>query len=1400
MIHKEVLLQQIVHNFHLSPDEAEAALLLLDTRAANLDMSLDDYMQTYHPAGFSQKDATLNDDYKGYVQFLAQDAKAIITTGRTADFSTFVHENAHIFRRQLAGDLKAKAEKAFKVEGGNWTREQEEYFAIGFEEYIRLRMAESEDLRQVFERGTRCMQHIYNGLDRIVELNPEIIKVYDELFTESRFHFKQADFEKAVKDINENSLEKFKASHVYLGMTAPIYQEIGFERLPVMITSKHLKTVMQDWGSDTSANYHGLTLDIIAQIPEAIKKPLVIMQSQKKEHPEDIIAVVELKDKDNKPIIIPFSPNKKGYVNDIQVDINLAKTIYGKDNFNAFIQRAVQENRILFINEKSQVLAIPRVQFPSNQGSRLLYDNIARYREIVKQKIPDFAKLFQAAAENIENGKKMNRDTFYRSSYTDWHEVKTTPNRDPDFRSGSYSEYWYTKEGVYRKSDHWGNVSSCKWPLDGQQIRGDVKIGFSKWSDFYDMDVPFKSRQDVEYDRYTIIAKKRPFDFEEQRQLDIRISKKMLADAQKIGNEDRIKFLQEEIKMYEGLNEKDFHAYKQPVWETLLFQTAQTHKSEKDEIKKVKEQYIGTDTYLKAPNGADTNLTERQWLQVRTPSFKKWFGDWENTPESASKVLDGNGEPLVVYHGSRTDGDFNTFQDVSFFSSDFSTADMFHSEADYSIYINDELFGDVSRSIAYDIAYGISDGYDLEEQVNTTYDLEEVQDYDAIKEAVGYFTRQPLPEAGTLFIKENAPVFECFLNFRNPKIIDYEGKAWGTGKNDVYVESDLNGLEESGYDGLIGKNIIEGGSAELRNGDVPPVSTDYVTLKANQIKSATENIGSFDMANNNILFQRSSYYSRETQKEKRAEDVNKIAGYFIKAIETNTAPWMKPWKANEYIDDFNPVTKTTYSGINSVILPFIRETEFHSSDPRWYTFNNAKAQNFMVKKGAKATPIVFYGTVPIGKDGKALAVDEEGNPIGEAVRFRSTLRFYKVFHASQLGVPQFDKDGNLQRDKTGTVISTPIEPFEQPKIETIDFKPIAAAEKVLQQSGARIYHDQSDKSFYTPANDSIHLCPREHYINETLYYGTALHELTHWTGAESRLNRDLKNYSVSETARAREELIAEIGSYALCKDLKLDFNPQNSAAYVQSWCEILRDKPDEIMKATHEALKAKEYIQGLERTHEHTMSSEKKIIDTETQQHYEAAPSKEQESLEPTSEAKKEQHIPSVKETLFSPDYMRRNLYLPDITGKTEDGKYTVSCDPDDLTKPDENFNKVLTKEALRREIDAHIRRDLIKNNGKLTVANEASSPYYTELIKPVLAQYDTKQKCMEKIINPIVQKQLNDIQHILKGYSDMPEAKELLAKVSEMTAVIQKKNGTALTGNKKEKPMGRVQNELDIW
>lgn len=79
--------------------------------------------------------------------------------------------------------------------------------------------------------------------------------------------------------------------------------------------------------------------------------------------------------------------------------------------------------------------------------------------------------------------------------------------------------------------------------------------------------------------------------------------------------------------------------------------TPEVRKEMDDIIAKAKE----NGTYLKAPNGADTNLTPEQWAMVRTSAFKNWFGDWENDQENASKALDENGEPRVFYHGTNWD-------------------------------------------------------------------------------------------------------------------------------------------------------------------------------------------------------------------------------------------------------------------------------------------------------------------------------------------------------------------------------------------------------------------------------------------------------------------------------------------------------------------------------------------------------------------------------------------------------------------------------------------------------------------------------------------------------------------------------------------------------------------------
>ncbi|MBK7362923.1 MAG: hypothetical protein IPJ01_11545 [Micavibrio sp.] len=123
------------------------------------------------------------------------------------------------------------------------------------------------------------------------------------------------------------------------------------------------------------------------------------------------------------------------------------------------------------------------------------------------------------------------------------------------------------------------------------------------------------------------------------------------ADDEQITTNDYIAFKPEQIKLADGTNKK-FDGSNPDIRFDLGGTTMRKPK-----------------TKLLAPNGKPSNLTPEQYRLVRTPEFKKWFGDWENSPETASKVIDENGEPLVVYH--TTDKEYTVFNNrFSFFSKD----------------------------------------------------------------------------------------------------------------------------------------------------------------------------------------------------------------------------------------------------------------------------------------------------------------------------------------------------------------------------------------------------------------------------------------------------------------------------------------------------------------------------------------------------------------------------------------------------------------------------------------------------------------------------------------------------------------------------------------------------------
>ena len=100
------------------------------------------------------------------------------------------------------------------------------------------------------------------------------------------------------------------------------------------------------------------------------------------------------------------------------------------------------------------------------------------------------------------------------------------------------------------------------------------------------------------------------------------------------------------------------------------------------------------------------------------------------------------------------------------------------------------------------------------------------------------------------------------------------------------------------------------------------------------------------------------------------------------------------------------------------------------------------------------------------------------------------------------------------------------------------------------------------------------------------YYATALHELGHWTGHESRLNRPLMN-EFGTPAYAREELRAEISSMMTTRELGIPHDPNQHAAYVENWIQVLKDDPAEIIHASRDAAKIKDFIMAFEQNVEH---------------------------------------------------------------------------------------------------------------------------------------------------------------------------------------------------------------------
>jgi antirestriction protein ArdC len=287
-------------------------------------------------------------------------------------------------------------------------------------------------------------------------------------------------------------------------------------------------------------------------------------------------------------------------------------------------------------------------------------------------------------------------------------------------------------------------------------------------------------------------------------------------------------------------------------------------------------------------------------------------------------------------------------------------------------------------------------------------------------------------------------------------------------------------------------------------------------------------------------------------KQKR-DAYQEVTDRIIAALENGEADgeWSPPWVslAAQGIPS-NADTRKRYRGINVLNLWITAQQSGYKSS-RWATYRQWKSLGAQVKRGEKGTMIVFFRTF----DRETDRIDNNGDTVVERIPF---IRHSTVFNAEQVeGDPRSDED----------------EPTELP--EGAD--PIEHLDEFLAATGAQIEHG-GDRAYYRPGTDTIALPPIEQFHSTEGYYGTALHELTHWTGAKPRLDRDLRNRFGSE-AYAVEELIAELGATFLSAEFGVEAEPRaDHAQYLKSWLKVLREDNKAIVTAASRAADAADYL------------------------------------------------------------------------------------------------------------------------------------------------------------------------------------------------------------------------------
>lgn len=303
-----------------------------------------------------------------------------------------------------------------------------------------------------------------------------------------------------------------------------------------------------------------------------------------------------------------------------------------------------------------------------------------------------------------------------------------------------------------------------------------------------------------------------------------------------------------------------------------------------------------------------------------------------------------------------------------------------------------------------------------------------------------------------------------------------------------------------------------------------------------------------------------SKHNQDQQSASRSGLYQEITDRIIAQVEAGTIPWVQPWAGMGNLSiPCNAATQRAYSGINIVLLWDALFTHGYAIN-QWLTFKQALTFGGNVRKGERGTTVVHADSfIPKNASQDGRDTGDAGEDGQRRVRF---LKRFTLFNVAQCE-------------------GLPFEYAVQPKMVSQRL-PIQAAEALIAATGA-MFERGGSHAFYQPGTDTIRVPEQTSFFEPINFYRTALHELTHWTGAKHRLNRDFTGRFGSE-AYAREELVAEMGSAFLCASLGITPTVRH-ADYIGNWLQVLKNDARAIVSAASHASKASDFLVAFTDTH-----------------------------------------------------------------------------------------------------------------------------------------------------------------------------------------------------------------------